>query len=261
MQALRILSLVVFFTFVLGIYSSPVLHERAISKCTPKDIAIVRRTVKDEAYFCKWWLSETKSPFLEFSPLQVTDLCRCISPAKTTTKKKRAELIEEATVEARLERRQTMTTCRAKLSIQFSQPWRFCVFYTSYPRTTSPFARYSAKGLTKLCGCVNGNVVSTSSKKTLTFTKSASRTVNPFSKASSSSKKHLGQVSHEGLVLVEAFEQLDQAYLPNFLLVKQTYKQLFKTCVQNFILEQGRHRVDSQQVFKRYSLDVDIGIV
>ncbi|CAD0113108.1 unnamed protein product [Aureobasidium uvarum] len=189
MQPPSILSLVVFFTFILGIDSSPVLHERATSKCTPEDIATVRRTVKDEAYFCNWWLSETRtqSPFVEFSPLQVTDLCRCISPAKTTTKNKRAETTE-ATVEARLERRQTMATCRAELSIQFSQPWRFCVFYTSYPRTTSPFAGYSAQELTKLCGCVSGNVVSTFSKKTMTSTKSTSRTGKPVSKASSSSK-------------------------------------------------------------------------
>ncbi|KAI4730821.1 hypothetical protein E4T49_01179 [Aureobasidium sp. EXF-10728] len=190
MQSPRILALVVFFTFILGVYSSPVLHERAVSKCTPRDIAIVRRTIKDEAYFCTWWLSDTRtrSPFMEFTPLQVTDSCKCISPAKTTTKHKRAESTEEATVEARLERRQSKTACRAELSIQFTQPWHFCVFYTSYPRTTSPFARYSAKELINLCNCVDGKIVSTSSKKTSTSTRGTSSSANLISKASSSSK-------------------------------------------------------------------------
>lgn len=46
-------------TLILGTSASPVLTERVTtSKCTAKDIAVVRGTVNDEVYFCKWWLSE-----------------------------------------------------------------------------------------------------------------------------------------------------------------------------------------------------------
>lgn len=38
--------------------ASPVLNERATLPCSARNIAIVRRTVLDEAYFCKWWITE-----------------------------------------------------------------------------------------------------------------------------------------------------------------------------------------------------------
>ncbi|CAC9885996.1 unnamed protein product [Aureobasidium pullulans] len=133
----------------MSVYSSPLLDERAALKCTSRDIAIIRRTISDETYFCKWWLSDvrTRSPFLEFTPAQVTNLCKCVTPVKTITKHKRAEQTEQATLEHHLERRQTKASCRAEMSIQFTEPWHFCVFYNSYPRTSSPFAKYAAKDL------------------------------------------------------------------------------------------------------------------
>ncbi|THZ51938.1 hypothetical protein D6C88_09725 [Aureobasidium pullulans] len=82
-------------TLVLGISASPVLTERATTpKCTANDIALVRRTVNDEVYFCKWWLSDgrTRSPFYQFTPIQVTNLCKCIvAGSKTASKPKRDE--------------------------------------------------------------------------------------------------------------------------------------------------------------------------
>src|SRR4051794_20659670 len=47
-----------FITLLEGAKSSPLLAERATPKCTARNIEIVRRTVNDEVYFCKWWLSE-----------------------------------------------------------------------------------------------------------------------------------------------------------------------------------------------------------
>jgi hypothetical protein len=72
----------------------------------------------------------TRTPFLEFSPAQVTDLCKCIAPVstkKTVTKQKRAE----HTVLRTLEKRQTVASCRAEMSIQFTEPYHFCKFYNS----------------------------------------------------------------------------------------------------------------------------------
>ncbi|KAG9560431.1 hypothetical protein KCU71_g8781, partial [Aureobasidium melanogenum] len=147
----RFLFLVTFYTLALGVLSSP-LQERATSKCTARDIAIVRRTVSNEGYFCKWWLSDirTRSPFLEFTHSQVTDLCKCISSSSTVSKPKR----EEGSAEAVLEKRQSQASCQAEMSKQFTEPWNFCTFYNAYPRTTSPFALYSAKQLLTLCKCV-----------------------------------------------------------------------------------------------------------
>ncbi|KAI4747395.1 hypothetical protein E4T50_02257 [Aureobasidium sp. EXF-12298] len=121
----RFLFLVTFFVLALGVFSSP-LQGRATSKCTARDIAIVRRTVSDEIYFCEWWLSDTVS------------------------KPKR----EEGMIEAVLEKRQSQASCTAEMSKQFTEPWHFCTFYNAYSRTTSPFALYSAKQLLTLCKCV-----------------------------------------------------------------------------------------------------------
>lgn len=65
----------------------------------------------------------TRSPFLEFTPEQVTKLCKCV--AATPSKPKR-----EATVPL-LEKRQTKASCSAEVSIRFTQPWRFCNFYSA----------------------------------------------------------------------------------------------------------------------------------
>ncbi|TIA56328.1 hypothetical protein D6C77_07009 [Aureobasidium pullulans] len=186
MHASRILSVISFMVCVMSVYSSPLLDERAALKCTSRDIAIVRRTISDETYFCKWWLSDvrTRSPFLEFTPAQVTNLCKCVIPIKTTTKYKRAEQTEQATLEHHLESRQTKASCRAEMSIQFTEPWHFCVFYNSYPRTSSPFAKYAAKDLVNLCNCIEGKIVSTSTKKTSTSIKKTST-----QKISASTKK------------------------------------------------------------------------
>ncbi|THZ80889.1 hypothetical protein D6C84_07066 [Aureobasidium pullulans] len=186
MHASRILSVISFMACVMSVYSSPLLDERAALKCASRDIAIVRRTISDETYFCKWWLSDvrTRSPFLEVTPAQVTNLCKCVTPVKTTTKHKRAGQTEQATLEHHLERRQTKASCRAEMSIQFTEPWHFCVFYNSYPRTSSPFAKYAAKDLVNLCNCIEGKIVSTSTKKTSTSIKKTST-----QKISASTKK------------------------------------------------------------------------
>ncbi|THX93865.1 hypothetical protein D6D03_09899 [Aureobasidium pullulans] len=138
--------LIFLLTLILGISASPVLTKRATTpKCTANDIALVRRTVNDEVYFCKWWLSDgrTRSPFYQFTPIQVTNLCKCIvAGSKTPTKPKRDEI--SAPVENIL-RRQTLASCRAEVSRQFTMPWYFCTFYN---------AQYSAKALTTLCKCV-----------------------------------------------------------------------------------------------------------
>ncbi|THY13207.1 hypothetical protein D6D01_08413 [Aureobasidium pullulans] len=179
----------------MSVYSSPLLDERAALKCASRDIAIVRRTISDETYFCKWWLSDirTRSPFLEFTPAQVTNLCKCVTPIKTTTKHKRAEQTEQATLEHHLERRQTKASCRAEMSIQFTEPWHFCVFYNSYPRNSSPFAKYAVKDLINLCNCVEGKIVSTSTKKTSTSIQNTPTQTNSAStkKIATSTKKTL----------------------------------------------------------------------
>lgn len=132
----------------------------------------------------------TRSPFLEFTPAQVTNLCKCVTPIKTTTKHKRAEQTEQATLEHHLERRQTKASCRAEMSIQFTEPWHFCVFYNSYPRTSSPFAKYAAKDLVNLCNCIEGKIVSTSTKKTSTsIRKTSTQKISASTKKVSTSTK------------------------------------------------------------------------
>ncbi|THX72226.1 hypothetical protein D6D04_09198 [Aureobasidium pullulans] len=170
--------LIFLLTLILGISASPVLTERATTpKCTANDIALVRRTVNDEVYFCKWWLSDgrTRSPFYQFTPIQVTNLCKCIvAGSKTPSKPKRDEI--SAPVENIL-KRQTLASCRAEVSRQFTMPWYFCTFYN---------AQYSAKALTTLCKCVEGKPVSSSTKKTSSSTKKVSTSTK---KTSSSTKK------------------------------------------------------------------------
>jgi hypothetical protein len=41
----------------LSVSSTPI-DERAIQRCTIRDLAIIRRTVIDPVYFCKWWQEE-----------------------------------------------------------------------------------------------------------------------------------------------------------------------------------------------------------
>ncbi|KAH0172128.1 hypothetical protein KCU67_g1866, partial [Aureobasidium melanogenum] len=74
---------------------------------------------------------------------------------ETVTKQSRAE----STALNELENRQTVAPCRAEMSVQFTEPYHFCVFYNAYPRTTSPFAEYSARELIKLCKNVVKNHV------------------------------------------------------------------------------------------------------
>ncbi|KAI5197883.1 hypothetical protein E4T39_07082 [Aureobasidium subglaciale] len=183
----RFFPVIVFFVTLLdGVKSSPLLTERAPPGCTARDIEIVRRTVSDELYFCKWYLSDgrTRSPFLEFTPTEVINLCNCIIvDTKTVPKQKRAEA---TTVKNLLEKRQTQASCRAEVSRQFTEPSSFCTFYNSYPRTTSPFAKYSAQALIDLCKCVEGKVVASSGKKTTSSTRKTSASTK---RASSSSKK------------------------------------------------------------------------
>ncbi|KAI4723023.1 hypothetical protein E4T48_00804 [Aureobasidium sp. EXF-10727] len=154
--------------FILSAESSPVLNKRS-SQCSARDIAIVRRTILDETYFCKWWLSDgrTRSPFLEFTPDQVDKLCRCI--VTTSSKPKR-----EVPNESGLEKRQTKASCSAEVSVQFTQPWHFCTFYNAYPRTSSPFAKYSAKQLLALCNCATGQATSSTKKSSSSIRKTTS---------------------------------------------------------------------------------------
>ncbi|KAI4853252.1 hypothetical protein E4T44_00957 [Aureobasidium sp. EXF-8845] len=113
------------FAVSLTVSASPVLNERATLQCSARNIAIIRRTNLDETYFCRWWLSDirTRSPFLEFSQEQVTKLCKCI--VATPSKPKRQA------VGSLLEKRATKASCSAEVSIQFTQPWHFCNFYTA----------------------------------------------------------------------------------------------------------------------------------
>ncbi|CAD0109424.1 unnamed protein product [Aureobasidium uvarum] len=166
--------------FVLSARSSPVVSKQETSQCSARDIAIVRRTVLGESYFCKWWLSDarTRSPFLEFTPAQVDKLCKCIVNASSKSKREDTFIHESI-----LEKRQTKAACSAEVSIQFTQPWRFCKFYNAYPRTTSPFAKYSARQLVALCDCANDQTTSSTKKSSSSIRKPTSS-----SKTSSTSK-------------------------------------------------------------------------
>ncbi|THZ36565.1 hypothetical protein D6C87_09081 [Aureobasidium pullulans] len=142
--------LVCLFAHVLSVSSSPLVVERAAATCAAKDIATVKRTVADPVYFCQWWQQDvrTRSPFMEFSATQVDTLCKCISPVATgpkcKRKRKRSQIEERSALVAR-----SAASCSAEVSAQFTQPYRFCTFYTAYPRTTSPFRKYTASALTK----------------------------------------------------------------------------------------------------------------
>ncbi|THX83537.1 hypothetical protein D6D05_03500 [Aureobasidium pullulans] len=164
--------LVCLFAHVLSVSSSPLVVERAAATCAAKDIATVKRTVADPVYFCQWWQQDvrTRSPFMEFSATQVDTLCKCISPVATgpkcKRKRKRSQIEERSAFVAR-----SAASCSAEVSAQFTQPYRFCTFYTAYPRTTSPFRKYTASALTSLCKCAITKTTSTSTKKTSTSTK------------------------------------------------------------------------------------------
>ncbi|THY95791.1 hypothetical protein D6C93_04941 [Aureobasidium pullulans] len=60
----------------------------------------------------------TRSPFYQFTPIQVTNLCKCIvAGSKTASKPKRGEV--SAPVE-NIMKRQTLASCRAEVSRQFT---------------------------------------------------------------------------------------------------------------------------------------------
>lgn len=131
--------------------------------------------------FCFWMCllgllpacsTRTRTPFLEFSPEQVTELCKCIvllptgkpvakqtvteqktaTQMKTVTKQKTAteqrtvtnektmtkpktvtkQSRAEPTALQGLEERQMIASCRAEMSFQFTEPYHFCVFYNSW---------------------------------------------------------------------------------------------------------------------------------
>ncbi|KAG9653707.1 hypothetical protein KCU95_g11661, partial [Aureobasidium melanogenum] len=174
------------FALILGVTSSPLLNERASQKCNARDVQIVKRTVIDPVYFCKWWNSDvrTRSPFLEFGHERVTAACKCITPTKT----KRTEDTEE---QQGLAKRQTTESCRREVATQFTEPWHFCNFYSAYPRNSSPFKRYTAQQLLKLCNCVQGKSVASSTKKTTSSWKTTSKKTSATVKSSSTSTKKI----------------------------------------------------------------------
>ncbi|KAI5194203.1 hypothetical protein E4T39_08731 [Aureobasidium subglaciale] len=165
--------------------SSTPIEERTTSRCTARDLAIVRRTVIDPVFFCKWWQEDTRTrtPFLEFTVSQINTLCACIAPRSSvkSTKQRRAP-VDDFSHPAK---RSTTNACRKEVSVQFTEPWHFCKFYNAYPRTSSPFRKYTAKGLIKLCNCVEGKANPTT-KKSLTITKKTSTSTK---KGSTSTKK------------------------------------------------------------------------
>ncbi|KAI4850993.1 hypothetical protein E4T44_02416 [Aureobasidium sp. EXF-8845] len=177
---------------VLTVSSIPI-EERATPRCIARDLAIVRRTVIDSVFFCRWWQEDTRTrtPFIEFTVLEVNNLCACIAPISTVkpTKHKRAP-VDDFSLPGK--RSTTTDACRKETSLQFTEPWHFCKFYNAYPRTSSPFRKYAAKDLLKLCNCVEGKLSSTptkpstSTKKTPTTTKKSSTNTT---KSSTSTKK------------------------------------------------------------------------
>lgn len=116
--------------------------------------------------------TRTRTPFLEFSSEEVTELCKCIvllptkkpttkqtvtkqrttTQMKTVTKQKTAteqrtvtrpktmtklktvtkQSRAESTALNELENRQTVAPCRAEMSVQFTEPYHFCVFYNAW---------------------------------------------------------------------------------------------------------------------------------
>ncbi|KAI4763585.1 hypothetical protein E4T52_00235 [Aureobasidium sp. EXF-3400] len=166
-----------------GALSSPVA-QGSTSNCVAGDIAIVKRTASEPTYFCTWWNAEsveqkydnmdtvlirsrtrTSSPFLELTAFKVNNACKCISPSsRSASNKKRAALIERSGSSSS----GSAESCMAELSLQFTQPWRFCNFYTAASETTSPFRKYSAQSLIVLCNCVEGKPIPASTKGTST---------------------------------------------------------------------------------------------
>ncbi|KAI4719389.1 hypothetical protein E4T48_04312 [Aureobasidium sp. EXF-10727] len=176
----------------LSVSSTPI-EERATPRCTARDVAIVKRTVIDPVFFCKWWQEDTRTrtPFLEFTVSEVNNLCACIAPESNvkSTKHKRAPLAEPSLLN---KRSPTADACRKEMSLQFTEPWHFCNFYNAYPRTSSPFRKYATKDLIKLCNCVEGKVSMTTAKKTSIGTKKISSSTKKASviKSSTSTKRN-----------------------------------------------------------------------
>lgn len=52
---------------------------------------------------------------------------KTVTNLKAVTKHKRAE----STALEKLQNRQTLASCRAEMSVQFTEPYHFCVFYNS----------------------------------------------------------------------------------------------------------------------------------
>ncbi|KAG9661154.1 hypothetical protein KCU95_g10574, partial [Aureobasidium melanogenum] len=144
MYFLYLLNVVVLLSFSNIVSSSPVA-QGTTSHCNARDIAIVKRTANEPTYFCTWWNSDTRTrtPFIELTVSQVNNACKCISKS---SKNKRAATIDHSV----LSKGQSVESCSVEMSKQFTEPWHFCKFYTAYPRTTSPFRKYSAKSLLAL---------------------------------------------------------------------------------------------------------------
>ncbi|KAI4853992.1 hypothetical protein E4T44_00483 [Aureobasidium sp. EXF-8845] len=193
--------------------SATPIEDRLIQRCTTRDLTIVRRTVIDPVHFCKWWQEEyrsftsycllhcflthdhstrTRTPFLEFTVSEVNNLCTCIAPRSSArpTKHKRTPSIDSSPL---AKRSTTSDACRKEMSLQFTEPWHFCVFYNAYPRTSSPFRKYATQDLIKLYRCVGGKMNSLTTKKTLTSTRkqsaSATKGLTTTSKTPTSTKK------------------------------------------------------------------------
>ncbi|CAD0098134.1 unnamed protein product, partial [Aureobasidium mustum] len=184
------------FALILGVNSSPLLNERASQKCNAKDVQIVKRTAMDPVYFCTWWNSEYAVSAQDLLSLnsarRVTAACKCIASTKT----KRTEHTEE---HQDLEKRQTTESCRREVGTQFTQPWHFCNFYNAYPRKSSPFKKYTASQLLKLCNCVEGKSVSSSTKKTTSSVKTTSKKTSATVKSSSTTTKKTSSSSSKAI--------------------------------------------------------------
>ncbi|KAG9519479.1 hypothetical protein KCV07_g4845, partial [Aureobasidium melanogenum] len=179
-----LLNVVVLFFFSNVVSSSPVA-QGTTSECNARDIAIVKRTANEPVYFCSWWNSDTRTrtPFMELTVSQVTNACKCISKS---SKNKRAATVDQPV----LSKGQSVESCSVVMSKQFTEPWHFCKFYTAYPRTTSPFRKYSAKSLLVLCDCVEEKSISSTTKKSSTKKNSVTKTTikSSFAKSASSKK-------------------------------------------------------------------------
>jgi hypothetical protein len=138
MHISHFLDVAVLLSLAKSVSSSPIA-QGATPNCATGDIAVVKRTVNEPAYFCAWWSSEsvrhrhhdldgllilsrarTTSPFLELTAPKVNNACKCIVvSSKTTSKNKRAASPSSA------------ESCMAELSMQFTQPYGFCNFYNA----------------------------------------------------------------------------------------------------------------------------------